>query len=100
MPRHVLHVEGRGFPTPRRVRRQRQILNALSKRYRALPRSAGGAPRSHLRQIRSYGFSLRMTPEDAVARIVELLDETDPEWREFVEVWDGFNGGIRHAVRG
>jgi len=29
---------------------------------------------------------MRTPPEDAVARLVALLDEVDPEWRSFVKV--------------
>jgi hypothetical protein len=88
--RHVAHVEARGLPTPRRVRRQRQILSGLSSRYRALPRDAGGAPSTRLHPIASFGFSLRTPPEEAVEMLVNLLHETDPEWRSYVKVsdWD------------
>ena len=100
MSRHVVHVEARGLPTPGRIRRQKQIIAALSERYTALPRSAGGAPSSPGRPIASFGFSLKTTPEEAVEKLVALLNELDPQWRSFVKVWDGFRGGIRHAVRG
>jgi hypothetical protein len=42
---------------------------------------------------------MRTPPEDAVAKLVALLDEVDPEWRSFVKVWDGVRGGIDNAVR-
>lgn len=98
--RHVAHVEAKGLPTPRRIRRQRKILNALSKRYAALPRSAGGAPTRPLRPKARFGFSTRTGPEEAVAKLVKLLDDVDPTWRSYVKVWDGVRGGIQHAVRG
>jgi hypothetical protein len=98
--RHVAHVEGKGLPTPRRIRRQREILNALSLHYAALPRSAGGAPSQRLRPVASFGFSRRTSPEDAVAKLVAILNDVDPAWRSFVKVWDGVNGGVQHAVRG
>jgi len=98
--RHVAHVEARGLPTPARVRRQRAILAQLSERYAALPRSAGGAPSSPLRPMASFGFSTRTSPETAVATLVSLLDDIDPQWRSYVKVWDGVRGGIAHAVRG
>jgi len=99
MSRHVAHVEGKGLPTPGRIRRQRKILNALSERYTALSESAGGAPAQGLRPIATFGFSTRTSPEDAVAKLVELLDDADPGWRSFVKVWDGVRGGIQHAVQ-
>jgi hypothetical protein len=40
------------------------------------------------------------TPEEAVAKLVTLLDDVDPEWRSFLQVWDGLKGGISNAVRG
>jgi hypothetical protein len=43
---------------------------------------------------------MRTSPEEAVARLVELLDDVDPAWRSFVKVWDGVRGGVQHAVRG
>jgi hypothetical protein len=92
-------IEGKGLPTPGRIRRQREILIALSKRYAALPKSAGGAPTQLLRPIASFGFSMRTSPEEAVAKLVELLDDVDPAWRSFVKVWDGVRGGVQHAVR-
>jgi hypothetical protein len=98
--RHVAHVEGKGLPTPGRVRRQRAILNALARRYAALPLSAGGAPAQRLRPIASFAFSTRSSPEEAVAKLVALLDDVDPAWRSFVKVWDGVRGGVQHAVRG
>jgi hypothetical protein len=97
--RHVVHIEAKGMPTPGRIRRQRQILQGVSERYRALPEDAGGAPPQPIRPIASFGFSMRTTPEDAVAKLVAVLDEVDPEWRSFVQVWDGLRGGIDHAVR-
>lgn len=42
---------------------------------------------------------MRTSPEDAVAKLVLLLDDVDPQWRSFVKVWDGLRGGIQHAVR-
>ena len=98
--RHVAHVEAKGLPTPGRVRRQRRILAALSDRYAALAPDAGGAPEQAWRPIASFGFSMRTDPEEAVRRLVELLDEVDPDWRSFVKVWDGLRGGITNAVRG
>jgi hypothetical protein len=32
--------------------------------------------------------------------MVALLDEIDSRWRRDLKVWDGFRGGIDHAVRG
>jgi hypothetical protein len=29
-----------------------------------------------------------------------LLDDVDPEWRPFLQVWDGLGRGIRNAVCG
>ena len=63
------------------------------------PQDAGGAPAQLLRPIASFGFSMRMTPEEAVARLAAVLDEVDPEWRSFVQVWDGLRGGIANAVQ-
>jgi hypothetical protein len=100
MSRHVAHVEARGIPTPSRIKRQRQTLDALSSRYRALPESARGAPAQALRPIASFAFSMATTPEEAVAKRVTLLDDVDPEWRSFLKVWDGLRGGIADAVRG
>lgn len=97
--RHVAHAEAHGPPTPARVHRQRRILAALSAHYAALSRSAGGAPSSRLRPIASFGFSMRTPPEEAVAKLVTLLDEVDPQWRAFVKVWDGVRGGLDNAVR-
>jgi hypothetical protein len=97
--RHVAHVEANGVPTPGRLHRQRRILAELSARYTALAQSAGGAPPSELRPIASFGFSLRTPPEEAVAKLVAVLDDVDPEWRSFVTVWDG-RGGIANAVYG
>ena len=99
MSRHVGHVEAKGLPTPGRVRRQRRILAGLSSRYSALTPDAGGAPEQPLRPMASFGFSTRTSPEDAVRKLVALLDEVDPEWRSFVKVWDGVRGGIANAVR-
>jgi hypothetical protein len=93
MPRHVVHVEGKGVPWPFRVRRQRRILRALSVRYR------GGVSTSRLRPARSYGFSTRTEPEEAVARLAVHLDAVDAEWRSFVRVWDGSPDGKDQAVR-
>jgi hypothetical protein len=42
---------------------------------------------------------MRTSPEDAVAKLVTLLDGVDPQWRSFLKVWDGVRGGIQHAVR-
>jgi hypothetical protein len=98
--RHVVHVEAKGMPTPGRVRRQRRILDGVSQRYRALSEDAGGAPAQLLRPIASFGFSMRTTPEEAVATLGAVLDEVDSEWRSFVQVWDGLRGGIADAVRG
>ena len=53
-----------------------------------------------LRPIASFGFSMRTPPEEAVAKLVSLLDAADPDWRAYVKVWDGLRGGITHAVRG
>jgi hypothetical protein len=100
MSRHVAHVEARGLPTPGRIRRQRRILVALSARYTALNPDAGGAPDQLLRPMASFAFSMRTEPEDAVQKLVALLDDVDPEWRSYVKVWDGLRGGITHAVRG
>jgi len=99
MSRHVVHVEAKGLPTPSRIRRQRRILAALDGQYRALTRDAGGAPDSGLRPIKSFGFSTRSSREDAVARLVALLDDVDPEWRSYVRVWDGYGTGVRGALR-
>jgi hypothetical protein len=43
---------------------------------------------------------MRTPPEDAVARLVAILDQVDPQWRSFVKVWDGVRGGVADAVRG
>jgi hypothetical protein len=43
---------------------------------------------------------MRTSPEDAVARLVALLDEVDPQWRSYVKVRDGVRVGMAHAVRG
>jgi hypothetical protein len=43
---------------------------------------------------------MRTSPEEAVAKLVELLDDVDTAWRSFVKVWDGVRGGVQHAVRG
>jgi hypothetical protein len=88
------------MPTPSRIGRQRRILTALAERYPALAPDAGGAPASAFRPIASFGFSMRTPPEDAVARLVALLDQVDPQWRSFVKVWDGVRGGVADAVRG
>ena len=73
---------------PRRVRRQRQILAALSERYAALtPRARFRSRRT--RPMASFGFSMRTPPEEAMTKLVAYLDEVDPEWRSFVKVWDG-----------
>lgn len=59
-------------------------------------------PDSRLRPGASFAFSKRTAEEDAVAKIVALLDDIDPRWREFVVVWgappesgglDGLNPG-------
>ena len=89
MPRHVAHVEAKGLPTPRRIRRQRRILKQLTEHYAALTPDAGGAAEQVLRPIASFGFSTRTPREDAVARLVALLDEVDPKWRSCLKVWDG-----------
>jgi hypothetical protein len=47
----------------------------------------------------SFGFSMRTPPEEAVARLVTLLNDVDPEWHSYVKVWDGVRGGIANAVR-
>jgi hypothetical protein len=98
--RHVAHVDAKGLPTPGRIRRQRRILAALSDRYAALAPDAGGAPKQPLRPIASFGFSTRISPDEAVSRLVALLDDVDPEWRAFVKVWDGVRGGIANTVKG
>jgi hypothetical protein len=64
------------------------------------PPMPGGAPAQPLRPIASFGFSMRTTPEEAVATLVAVLDEVDPEWRSFVQVWDGLRGGVANPVRG
>jgi hypothetical protein len=43
---------------------------------------------------------MRTPPEEAVAKLVALLDEVDSDWRAYVKVWDGVRGGIANAVRG
>jgi hypothetical protein len=43
---------------------------------------------------------MRTEPEDAVRKLVALLDEVDPEWRSFLIVWDGLRGGVANAVCG
>jgi hypothetical protein len=43
---------------------------------------------------------MRTTPEEAVGKLVAVLDEVDTEWRSFVQVWDGLRGGIADTVRG
>jgi hypothetical protein len=72
---------------------------ALSRRYPALPRSAGGAPTRRTHPSASFGFALRTPPEEAVGKLVAQLDQIDPEWRSFVKVWDGVRDGIATAVR-
>jgi hypothetical protein len=89
MSRHVAHVESRGLPTPRRIRRQRRLIDALSERYRPLTEDAGGIPTSFLRPARSFGFSTRTPPEEAAAKLAALLDDIDPTWRSCVKVKDG-----------
>jgi hypothetical protein len=64
----------------------------LSDRYAALTPDAGGAPKQPLRPIASFAFSTRTDPDEAVQRLVGLLDEVDLQWRAFVKVWDGTRG--------
>lgn len=94
MPRHVAHVESKGLPTPGRVRRQRQILVSLSRRYP--PETWGGRGRARPRA--SYAFSKRTSPEQAVSKLAALLDDVDPEWSSFVKVWDAFHDGNAPAI--
>jgi hypothetical protein len=68
---------------------------SLSRRYP--PATWGGKGRARPRA--SYAFSKRTSPEDAVSKLVVVLNEVDPEWRSFVKVWDGGRGGIANAVR-
>jgi hypothetical protein len=72
------------------------MLDEVCRRYRVLPgmRSDGLRPRA------SFDFSTRTSPEEAVSRLVALLDEIDARWRRDLTVWDGFRGGIDQAVRG
>jgi hypothetical protein len=92
--RHVVHVEAAGIPTPSRWRRQRSVLDELCRRYRTSPgmRSSGLRPRA------SFDFSTRTSPEQAVLRMLALLDEIDAGWRRDFRVWDGFPGGVSPAV--
>jgi hypothetical protein len=53
-----------------------------------------------MRPIASFAFSTRTEPEEAVGKLVALLNGVDPDWRSFVKVWDGVRGGIADAVRG
>ena len=94
MSRHVAYVEAKGLPTPSRIQRQRRIIRGLSERYRSLSESAGGAPVGWLRPSAGFPFSRRTSPEDALAKLVAVLDEVDPDWRSFVHVWDGFYGRL------
>jgi hypothetical protein len=71
----------------------------LAERYRPLDESDGGGSGVGLRPAHTLGFSVRTTPDDAVARVAELLDGIDTEWRRYVKVWDGYRGGPDHAVR-
>lgn len=87
MTRHVAHVEGRGVPTPARVRRQRSILRAVVKEYPALPDYSSQPP---WRPIAGFAFPTRTGARDAVARLERALDAADTEWRKYVRVWDGF----------
>jgi hypothetical protein len=97
----------RQLPHPDAADRRRSLLP-----HRRVPRSRSARPprlhvlmggpgsRRRLRPIASFAFSMRTSPEEAVAKLVELLDDVDPAWRSFVKVWDGVRGGVQHAVRG
>jgi len=96
VPRHVIHVESHGFPTPLRLRRQRQALDALCENYPALleaRRPRGLSPRA------SFGFSTRTSAGEAVANLAARLDTVSPGWRSYLMVWDGFPGGMATAAR-
>jgi hypothetical protein len=97
--RHVLHVEAKGLPFPWRVRRQRALLSALAQVHRPLYSAGGGWSGKLLRPARSFAFSVRTTPEDAVATIAGALDDVDTSWRRYLKVWDGFPNGVGRAVR-
>jgi hypothetical protein len=59
----------------------------------------GGAPTQSLRLIASFGLSTRTSPEEAVAKLVKLLDDVHPTWRSYVKAWDGVRGGVQHGFR-
>jgi hypothetical protein len=98
MTRHVAHIEAYGGRSPERVARQRAIIEAAGRQYRPLP---DPPPHDEDRPIASFGFSTRTSRNDAFARLSGILDTTDPEWRDYVRVWDGkLSDPPRHGLLG
>ena len=87
MSRHVAYIEPHGRSTPERRDRQRSLIAAVSRQYRRLPEAP---PHHDPSLIAGFAFSTRTSAADAVARLVSILDGADPEWRDFVRVWDGW----------
>ena len=88
VPRHVAYIEAHGLSNPERYRRQRAILDAVAREYRPLPEKPPNQERS--KPIEGFAFSTRTTAPEAVARLVGILGSVDPEWRDYVRVWDGW----------
>jgi hypothetical protein len=86
MPRHVAIIEGHGARTPERTQRQRAILDAVCQGYRPLPDELPDPDRP----IEAFGFSTRITAQEATARLIGLLDSADADWRDYVRVRDGW----------
>lgn len=87
MSRHVAYIEAHGSATPARRERQRRIIAAASREYRPLPEAP---PHHDPSLIAGFAFSTRTSAEDALARLVGILDTVDPDWRDYVRAWDGW----------
>lgn len=85
--RHVAYIEAHGPPTPVRRERQRAIIAAASLEYRPLLEAP---PRHDPSLIAGFAFSTKTNAQDALARLVGILDRVDPEWREYMRAWDGW----------
>jgi hypothetical protein len=86
MPRHVAYIEAIGARTPERRERQRAIIAAAGREYRPLP---DAPPHHDPSLIAGFAFSTRASAQDAIDRLVGILDGVDAEWRDFVRAWDG-----------
>jgi hypothetical protein len=80
VPRNVVTVFPRWFPPlPSRRREQQRILAEITRRHRPTPHEGGDW--LHL------DFSKREDAAAVQARVVTWLDEINPAWRRYVNVY-------------